>query len=141
MDEKPRIVFADEPPKTAGAIGWIHGLPLTVSPGASDILAAVHLAVQLMQQFAGMTPAMPPAIAVAPQSEEDYGDDDPARLDLRYLNSLSPLARAETLRQYGLRQMGGEEPEPDPTAATVAAILEEQARKTKYESGDDGEAG
>ena len=136
MDEKPKIQFADEPTKPA--IGWIHGLPLTVSPGAADVLAGVHLAFPLMQQFTGAAPVSGPQQMIMPGEPE--GDEDPDTLDLRYLNSLSPLARAESLAMYGLKQAGEEPREADPTALNVAKILEEaeKAERRKYEPSDDG---
>jgi hypothetical protein len=124
MDEKPKIQFADKPANPA--IGWIAGLPLTVSPGAADLLAGIHLVVQLMQQFTGMTPTMPATQALMPPEPETKEDGN--TLDLSHLYSLSPLARAEVLAMHGLAMAKPDREEADPTAVHVANILEEAAK-------------
>ena len=135
MDEKSKITFADGPTQVS-PVGWIAGLPLTVSPGASDILAAVYMAFQLVQQFTGASATMPQQPIVVPQ---DVPDDeiDPNSLDLQYLNSLSPIARAETLAMYGLQQAGIERREYDEAAATAEQIL--AGERAKYSPTDEGE--
>lgn len=134
MDEKPKITFADSFVPT-GKVGWIAGLPLTVSPGASDILAAFQLAFTLMQQLTGIESSGAPQQMV--MSGEPEEDDEPPGLDMRYANSLSPLARAEYLAMYGLEQAGIEPKEPDPTAEQVKRILAEEM--AKYKPSDEGE--
>ena len=131
---EPKITFADEAPGMV-ALG-LGGVPLMVSPGASDLLAAFRLAFTMFRDITQGAPPEPEAAQVFTHGESEEED---GALDLRHLNSLSPIARAEVLSMYGLKTVEPEPQEPDPTAATVAAMLEQTAKDVQRRSGRKGE--
>jgi hypothetical protein len=127
MTEKPRILFADAPQPTAN----IFGLPITVSSGASDTLAAVYMMFQMLQGlFVSGGQQVQSHQVVVPGG---YGDEEPEpsdTVDLSTFRTLGPLGKAEWLRQHGISINAGE-PEPDPTTATVHDLLREAGIPTK----------
>ena len=150
---EPKITFADNPgiitqhSPVSGSTQTvlIHGIPIAISPGVGDVLAAMHLGFEkALQVFREMTsPSTPAMRIVAPGEVPEEEGTDGDYLDLRYINSLSPLARAETLAMYGLQQAGPEQPlgEPDEAAADAQRIIEEHNRAVGGASPPEPEGG
>jgi hypothetical protein len=129
MDDKFKIQFADA---AAPSVANVFGLPITVSPGASDTLAAVYMVFQMLQGLfvTGVQGQGQPQQVVIP---EGYGDEPAGEentIDLRTIMSLSPTARAEFFRVHGL-MVEPLEQEPDPTKAQVNEILREAGIATE----------
>jgi len=121
---EPKIQFSDPFQATI-----INGLPLTVSPAASDLLAAVHFGFsQAVEMFKVVTqPApMPQGAIVAgldePVSEEDFSA---GVLDMGSLWRLDPVAREAILSRHGLQTYRETPAEPDVTAETMAQAIKE----------------
>jgi hypothetical protein len=133
----PKITFADTPgiitqhSPVSGPTETvlIHGIPIAISPGVGDIIAATHLGFEkALAFFREMTnPPMPTSRVVMPEGQdEEIPDGD--YLDLTYLNSLSPMARAERLAMFGLQQSTPSQApgEPDEAKAEVERLIREQ---------------
>ncbi len=122
---KQRVTNSDkEAPEKP--VAMINGLPLTVSPAASNLLAAVHFGFsQAVEMFKVVTqPSTPASPAVSSAIFGETGEDDilaPGVLDIAALWAMPPVQREAVLSQYGLQVATEPEPEPDPVHAEVAA--------------------
>ena len=119
-DDKGRFLPNDKP------IGWVHGLPITPSQVASDLLAAFHLGAQtVLATLAPQSVRQPlgggeERILYPPDQEEDeFGSPT-----LASLMSLDPLRREALLSAWGLQVAQSGPVEHDPTPATVRAVME-----------------
>ena len=147
---EPKITFADSPgiitqhSPVSGPTQTvlIHGIPIAISPGVGDVLAAMHLGFEkAVAMFREMTNPVPPASqAILPGEDPDADEPAGDYLDLAYLNSLSPMAKAETLRMHGLMQASPEKTpgEPDEAKAEVDRMIAEQNRSLGEPSAPEG---
>jgi hypothetical protein len=120
----PKITFADPSQATI-----INGLPLTVSPAASDLLAAVHFGFsQAVEMFRVVTqPAPMPQGSIVAGLDEPVGEEDFSAgvLDMGSLWRLDPVAREAILSRHGLQTYREVPAEPDVTAETMAQAIKE----------------
>ena len=118
MSEEPKILFAG-PPSCI-----INGLPLTVSPATSDILAAVHFGhAQAIEMFRTVTQPDPqPPMNVVPSFGEAGEDEEigPGVLDVGSLWRMGPEAREAILSRHGLQVYQPPEAEEDPVHKDMA---------------------
>lgn len=143
-DTKGRFTKKDQVSQGNGhIIGWIQGLPLTVSPEAGDILAAVWLGSQIGRQ--SILPASPEIAApsglshvVYPQ-EEEFDSIGPGVIDMASLWSMSPEKREAILSQYGLQVAGAPPAEYDPTAETMKKVVEAGSQDRFYSEEEEGD--
>lgn len=128
----------------------IHGLIIQPSQQAQDLLAAFHLGAQTV--LAALAPHAAAQAQGFPQERiETYGQDQAAddfgQPTLPDIMSMDPLRREAMLSAFGLT-VAGPSIGPDPTAANLAAMMEQDGIPTKpgpggavarYEPNDEGE--
>jgi len=120
---RPKITFADPSQATI-----INGLPLTVSPSASDLLAAVHFGFsQAVEMFRVVTQPvpMPQSVVVSGLDAEPEEELGAGVLDMGSLWRLDPVAREAILSRHGLQTYREAPAEPDVTAETMAKAIKE----------------
>uniref|UniRef100_A0A6M3Y0B2 Uncharacterized protein n=2 Tax=viral metagenome TaxID=1070528 RepID=A0A6M3Y0B2_9ZZZZ len=111
---------------TASQSVIINGLPLSVSPTTSDILAAVHFGfAQAVEMFKVVTqPSAPASDASKLAVFREEGEEEilaAGFIDVNSLWAMTPVQREAVLSQYGLQVAIEPEPAPDPVHAEVAA--------------------
>ena len=120
----PKIQFADPSQATI-----INGLPLTVSPAASDLLAAVHFGFsQAVEMFKVVTQPAPMPQQISIQGFGDPAEDEEmgtGTLNMASVWQMDPLAREAVLARHGLQTYREVPAEPDVTAEVMAQAIKE----------------
>lgn len=106
-------------------IGVVHGLPLTISPQAADLLAAFHLgfseALTFYREF--QRPVVPQAV-VFPQEGLELGEEEPLTMP----PGLNPLAAAAWREAHGIKPPVFPEEEHRPEEHPAYKEMEEEMR-------------
>ena len=126
MSETPKIIFDRE---SGPPIATINGLPLTVSPTSSDILAAVHFGfAQAVEMFRVVTQPAPMPQQISIQGFGDPAEDEEmgtGTLNMASVWQMDPVAREAILSRHGLQTYREVPAEPDVTAEVLAQAIKE----------------